>query len=270
MSVSTENASRPVLLGLLPNWLLSTLVVIALIGVWHVSTLAFAVPAYLIPTPASVGAKIIADLSSGAIVPHFMLTLTEVLIGFAIAAVLGVGIGTMLGLMPKVNRALYPIILAFQTVPKVALAPLFLIWFGFGITSKIVTVATIVFFPILVNVVVGLSTVDARRILLMRSLRASPLQTYFKVRFPSLLPFLFAGLEVAIVFSVTGAIVGEFIGASAGLGAIIVQRQAMADVEGVFSVLFFMSAMGLGLHAILKLVSMPLVAWSQTERILPT
>ena len=244
------------------------LVVIASLGFllfWEVTVRQIGVPAYILPTPTTVAKFAYQDFVSGVIFRHFMVTLWEVLAGFGFAAVGGILLGTMFGLMPLLNKIAYPLILAFQTVPKIALAPLFLIWFGFGPQSKIITVATIVFFPVLVNVITGLNTVDARRLLLMRALRAGPIKTYFKVRFPSMLPYMFAGLEVAIVFSVTGAIVAEFIGASAGLGALIIQRQASSDVAGVFSVLVYLTVMGLVLHAILKVIARRCTAWAQTD-----
>lgn len=264
--VATPRSTTPSSAWFDRSTLLAPVAFAAFLLVWELTVRVFEVPAYLVPTPSAAAIKVWSDLVSGLIVPHFWITLTEVVVGFAIAALGGIALGTVIGLMPVLNRAIYPLILAFQTIPKIALAPLFLIWFGFGPTSKIITVATIVFFPVLVNVVAGLSTVDARRLLLMRALGAGPLKTYWKVRFPSMLPYLFAGLEVAIVFSVTGAIVAEFIGASQGLGSLIIQRQSTSDVAGVFSILVYLTFMGLGLHAILRACGRHFTAWAQTER----
>ncbi len=166
-------------------------------------------------------------------------------------------LGTAIALIPLFRQTLYPFVVAGQTIPKVAMAPLFIIRVGYGIQSKIVTVALIAFFPIVVNAIVGLETVDSRRLLLMRALRGRALQTYLKVRLPSMLPFLFAGLEMAIVFSVIGAIVAGFIGASVGLGSVIIQRQATVDVAGVFSVLLYLATMGIVLNLLLKAVARP-------------
>jgi NitT/TauT family transport system permease protein len=251
----------------LPSSLLVLSSFILFVLIWEVCVRFAGVPAFVLPAPTDVMRVAYNDLASGLIVRHFVVTLSEVLGGFVLAAIIGVALGTAIALFPILEKTLYPLVLAFQTVPKVAIAPLFLIWFGFGQQSKIITVATIAFFPILVNVVVGLSTVDSRRILLMRALRASPMTTYLKVQLPSMLPYLFAGLEVAIVFSVTGAIVGEFIGASVGLGSLIIQRQATVDVAGVFSVLLYLSLMGLALHGALKAVGRRYTSWAQTETI---
>jgi NitT/TauT family transport system permease protein len=174
-----------------------------------------------------------------------------------------VGLGCAIGLVPVVERIVYPYVLALQTIPKVALAPLMIIWVGFGIQSKIVTAGLIAFFPVLVNVVAGLKTVEPRRVLLMRALKASPWQTFIKVRLPSMLPYLFAGLEVGIIFAVIGAIVGEFLGSSRGLGSLVIQRQAAIDVAGVFSILVYLSAMGIALNLILRSVAKRYAFWSQ-------
>jgi NitT/TauT family transport system permease protein len=237
----------------------------AFLGVWEFLVRWYEMPAFIMATPWQIANVVVQDLITGVIWRHFWITMQEVLIGFGFAAVFGVLFGTGIALSPVLHRTIYPLLLALQTIPKIALAPLFLIWFGFGITSKIVTVAVIVFFPIMVNVIAGLTTVDPRRLLLMKALGASPLETYVKVRFPSMLPFLFAGLEVAIIFSVTGAIVGEFIGASSGLGAMIIQRQSTSYVAGVFSVLFFLTVMGLTLNAALRLVGNHFCSWARVK-----
>lgn len=265
-TIATANTSEQSKLRF-PSSLLVLSSFVLFLLIWEACVRLGGVPAFVLPAPTDVLRVAYNDLVSGLIMRHFMVTLGEVLGGFLLAAITGIALGTAIALFPILERTLYPLVLAFQTVPKVAIAPLFLIWFGFGPQSKIITVATIAFFPILVNVVVGLSTVDSRRILLMRALRASPMTTYLKVRLPSMLPYLFAGLEVAIVFSVTGAIVGEFIGASVGLGSLIIQRQASVDVAGVFSVLVYLSLMGLALHAALKSVGRRYTSWAQTETI---
>lgn len=251
----------------MPRSMPAILTSIVLLAAWEASVHLFAIPAYILPTPSAVAARFYQDLATGLIVPHFWLTLVEVVLGFLIAIVVGVGLGTAVGLVPVLDRTIYPILLAFQTVPKVAIAPLLIIWFGYGAHSKAIMAALIAFFPILVNVIAGLKTTDARRVLLMKALRASPLQIYMKVRLPSMLPYLFAGLEVGIVFSLIGAIVGEFVGASVGLGSLIIQRQAVVDVAGVFSVLAYLSLMGLAMSLAVKLVANRMTFWSRSQDI---
>jgi NitT/TauT family transport system permease protein len=234
---------------------------VVLILIWQNSGM----PEFILPKPSSIAAKVVSDATTGLILPHLWVTFVEVIVGFAFATVLGVGLGSLMALVPVVDRLLYPYVLGFQTVPKVAVAPLFLIWFGFGLQSKVVTAGLIAFFPILVNVVAGLKTVEPRRVLLMRALKASSWETFTKVRFPSMLPYLFAGLEVGIIFSVIGAIVAEFVGSAEGLGSLIVQRQSAVDVAGVFSVLIYLSLMGLALNMVLKLVTRHFIFWAQSN-----
>lgn len=241
----------------------SIAVTLALIIAWELVVDLLAIPAYILPPPSVVVVRIWQDLATGLILPHFWLTLVEVVLGFLLAALFGIILGTAVGLVPALERAFYPILLAFQTVPKVAVAPLIIIWFGYGVPSKTVMAALIAVFPILVNVISGLKTTDRRRLLLMRALNASPLQTYIKVHVPSMLPYLVAGFEVGIVFSLIGAVVGEFVGSSVGLGSLIIQRQATVDVAGVFSALTYLSAMGLVLSLAMKIVSDRMTFWTR-------
>lgn len=243
--------------------ILSTIVVLL---AWEILVTLFTVPAYILPAPSTIILRVFDDLTSGLILPHLWLTFVEVIVGFAIATVVGVALGTAIALLPALDRALYPLLLAFQAVPKVAIAPLLIIWFGYGAHSKAIMAALIAFFPIFINVVTGLHTTDSHRLLLMRALRASPLQTYLKVRLPSMLPYLFAGLEVGIVFALIGAIVGEFVGASVGLGSLIIQRQAMVDVTGVFSVLVYLSVMGLVMGLLVKAAANRTTFWTRTTK----
>jgi NitT/TauT family transport system permease protein len=161
------------------------------------------------------------------------------------------------------DRALMPLIVAIQTIPKVAVAPVLIIWFGFGIESKVVIVALIDFFPILVNAITGFRSSDPRQILLMRALNASPWQIFIKVRVFNAIPYLMAGMYIAIVLSVIGAVLGEFLGSARGLGSQIVQRQGSMDVVGVFSMLVILSAMGIVLNLAVRMASRRLAFWTR-------
>jgi NitT/TauT family transport system permease protein len=235
---------------------------VVLLAFWEASLRLFDVPQFILPAPSEIVERIVKDAVSGLIFVHVEVTVLETLFGFLLAAILGIGLGCAVGLVPRFERIVYPYILALQTIPKVAVAPLMIIWVGYGIQSKVLTAGLIAFFPILVNVVVGLKTVEPRMLLLMRALKAGHLQTFIKVRLPSMLPYLFAGLETAIIFAVIGAIVGEFIGSSQGLGSLIIQRQAAIDVPGVFSVLFYLSAIGIAFDAVLRGIARRYAFWS--------
>ncbi len=251
--------------GEMPQWLIVSFTTAVLLLIWEALVWLMQLPAFIVPPPSAVIMRVWEDLITGFILPHLWLTFLEVLIGFLVAAALGIVLGTGIALIRILDKTVYPFVLALQTIPKVAVAPLLIIWFGYGMQSKVVTAALLAFFPILVNVVAGLRTGDTRRILLMRALRAGPVKTYFKVRLPAMLPYLFAGLEVGVIFSVIGAVVGEFIGASQGLGSVIIQRQAFVDVTGVFSVLVYLSAMGILMSLVLRLIARRYAFWSDTS-----
>ena len=250
------------LLGFLRDRLGQLMGLIVFLAVWEGLLRLFDVPQFILPTPIEIIERIVQDAITDLIFVHVEVTVIETLLGFLLAAILGIGLGCAVGLVPGFERVVYPYILALQTIPKVAVAPLMIIWVGYGIQSKVLTAGLIAFFPILVNVVVGLKTVEPRMLLLMRALKAGHLQTFIKVRLPSMLPYLFAGLETAIIFAIIGAIVGEFIGASQGLGSLIIQRQASIDVPGVFSVLFYLSVIGITLDSALRSIAKRYAFWS--------
>lgn len=241
---------------------LSLVVFISLLAVWEFAVRLGWIPAFLMPAPTDIGVALASDLTSKTVLNDLYITLLEVLIGFALAAATGISLGSLMALIPIMNKVLNPYVTALQTIPKVAIAPLLIIWFGFGITSKVVIVATIAFFPILVNTIAGLKGVDQRQLLLMRTLEASQWQVFTKIRIPAALPFLLAGFQIALVLSVIGAIVGEFLGAAEGLGSLIVRRQGTMDVAGVFSVLVILSVMGLVLDYSLRMIARRVAFWT--------
>lgn len=244
---------------------LSILLFVVLIGGWQLSVVRGLVPAFVLPAPSDVAMRVMTDLVDKAVLYDGVYTLTEILVGFAIAAVFGIALGAAIALVPLVDRVLSPYIVALQTIPKVAIAPVLIIWFGFGIESKIVIVALIAFFPILVNVVLGFRSIDQRQITLMKVLNASHWQIFSKIRIPNALPSIMAGMYIAMIFSVIGAVVGEFLGSPHGLGSQIMQRQAAMDVVGVYSMLVILTAIGIALNFAVKLVSRSLVFWGQSE-----
>lgn len=223
-------------------------------------------PIYILPSPTEIWRAFRDGLVSGTLVEHTLVTLQEVLVGFAVGSAAGLVVGVLVTRFRLVERTVYPYVVAFQTVPKVALAPLIVTWFGFGMLSKVVTTALIAFFPLLVNVIAGLQSVDQDRIDLLRSVNASEWQIFRMVRFPSALPFIFAGLDVAIVFSVIGAIVSEFVGARAGLGYLIQVNNYNLNVSGTFAVLVVLSVMGLTLHLVVQAVNRRVVFWQRDDR----
>jgi NitT/TauT family transport system permease protein len=244
---------------------LAIFAVLSFLAFWELMVHLLGIKSFILPPPSSIVGRVIGDLSNGAMARHFPITFLEIVLSFLFASVAGLLVGTAIALVPFVEKTVFPLILSLQTVPKVAIAPLFIIWFGFGIQSKVVTGALIAFFPILINVVSGLKSVDPKRILLMRALKATPLQTFLKVRLPNMLPFLFAGLQIGLVFAIIGVIVGEFIGGTNGLGVLITIRQGTIDVAGMFSVLIYLSMLGLTLSAILRMIARRYILWEQRK-----
>ena len=165
-----------------------------------------------------------------------------------------------------VDYFLYPYIVMFQSLPKVALAPLIVIWFGLGLSSKVINAALIAFFPLLVNTMVGLRSADEDRISLMRSLAANERQIFWMLRLPNALPFVMAGLDIAMIFALIGAIVAEFVGATSGLGMLIQSMNFTMDVSGQFSVLLILSVVGLLLNRAILLVRRRVLFWDPSEK----
>ena len=251
-----------------PQVILIPLVLVAGLGLWEWGVHRFNVPAFIAPAPSAVFAALAGGLRSGLFLTHFWITLYETLAGFLIAAVSGIVLGAVVAQFRLVEQTMYPYLVALQTLPKIAIAPLIIVWFGFGISSKVVIASMVGFFPVLVNVIVGLKTVDQSKLDLMRSLNATRWQTFRLVKFPNALPFVFAGLDIAIVFSVLGAIVGEFVGAQRGLGNLILQFNFSLDIAAVFAVLILLSIMGVALHLIMQIIQKRVIFWAEPEQVI--
>lgn len=245
----------------------AVLVGLVLLAAWEVLPPLFGVSELLIPRASLVFAALWDQIERGLVLDGLTITLTEALSGFALGSLLGVVCAALITRSPLVERALLPYLVGLQALPKVALAPLLVVWLGFGIGSKIAIATIIAFFPVLINSMIGFTTVDPGKLELMRSLVASEWQVFRIVRFPNALPFVFAGLNVAIVLSITGALVGEFIGAKRGLGTLLLQFNFNLDIAGMFAVLIVLGAMGTGLHALVRALHRRLIFWAEPERL---
>jgi len=243
------------------------LLFVIVVGAWEALIRLAEVPPYVAPAPSAIWRSLVNGIGSGLFLSNALVTLTEALLGFAGAAVLAIALGSAIAQSRFVERVLYPYLIAIQTTPKVAIAPLFIIWFGFGITSKIIMAGIVSFFPILVNVITGLRSTDSQKIELMRSLRASRWQTFTMVKLPSAMPMIFAGLHIAVIFSILGAIVGEFVGSKKGLGNLILQMNFNLDTAGVFAALVCLSSMGITLHLIMHWLQRRVLFWADQNQI---
>jgi NitT/TauT family transport system permease protein len=255
---------RRIRLGRWMPWVSTAVALIVTIIVWKLVIAVFDVSPFVLPQPEHVikGMRNLVD--SRGFWSDVRVTLTETLVGFAIALVLGIAGGTLLGRVVWLEQALRPVIVASQVVPKVALIPLFIIWFGFGITSKIIIVALLAFFPILLNVILGVRSVDAGQRDVMRSLNANRWQTFRRLEYPSTLPYVLAGMEVGIVFAVVGAVVGEYLGGDQGLGYRIVTSLNNLEAETLFAVIVVLTLFGFLLYLVVVSLKRLLIPWHES------
>lgn len=230
------------------DWLWSLILLLAVLAAWYGMVWWRRLPPLVLPLPTAVASALFHNVWDGFLWPHLWITLSEIVIGFVGGSVLGIGLGALVALAPRVQRVLTPYIIASQAMPKLALAPLLVIWFGFGVFPKALIAALIAFFPLFENTLTGLQHVDADAFDLFRTLGASRWHVFLKLRLPNAVPYLFAGLRVAIVLSVVGAVVGEYIGANKGLGALIMASQGMMDTTLMLVVFVVLTLVGLVLY----------------------
>ena len=234
--------------------------------VWHFTVTLLDVDARVVPAPLEVLLSLWGQTVTGFIFDAIWLTMQETLIGFAIGSILGVSIAVGLSESPLARVIFEPYIVALQAVPKVAVAPLFLIWFGFGIESKIALVVSIMFFPVLVNTMTGLLSVDEEMMELMRAYRATRLQTLLRLKIYIALPYVFASFEVSLVLSLIAAVIAEMLGSGTtiGLGTLIRIFESRVDTAGIFAVLIVLSLLGVALHAAVLMAQRRCLSWQNT------
>ncbi len=245
--------------ALLMDWLPPTALVAALLLAWQLAALALEVPKWLLPAPTEIGATLYSSWEL--LARHGWVTLQEVLVGFGLSFVVGVALAVAIAYSRTLERAIYPFVIASQTIPVIAIAPILLIWFGYGLLPKVIVVALICFFPIVVNMVDGLRSVDQDLVNLLRTLGASRWQIFTKARLPASLPFLLSGTKVAIAVSVIGAVIGEWVGASAGLGYFMVRSASQFQTARVFAAILVLSAMGVSLFGLVAASERYLLPW---------
>jgi len=208
----------------------------------------------VLPTPTVIMLELWDGLNSGYFLPHIIRTGSEVILGLLIGCSMGFILGVLMGEFDVLRKLFYPYVIASQAVPKLALAPLFILWFGFGMTSKVVITALICFFPLLENTVTAVQYTDPNKKDLFYVLGATRLQTLVRLKIPAGLPAILAGFRVAVVLAVVGAVVGEFIGGNKGLGAMIIASQSMMDTPLMFSILILLTVMGMLLYQGVSLI----------------
>jgi NitT/TauT family transport system permease protein len=245
------------------RWLALPLSLVAGVVLWEAVVRLNHFPAFILPLPGLVWQRFVTLLASGDLAWHTGVTLGEVLGGLGLGLLVATALGYLIAKSPGLDRALTPYIVASQAVPIVAIAPLLVIWFGSGLRSKVLICALIVFFPILINTVVGLRSVEPELHELMRSLRATRWQVFAKLDVPAALPVWLAGLKVGATLAVIGAVVGEFVGADRGLGFLINFGRGQYDMALVFVAVTALVAIALALYGLVSLVERWLLKWKQ-------
>ncbi|WP_193064603.1 ABC transporter permease [Oceanobacillus oncorhynchi] len=241
----------------------SIMVGLLLFVVWEYS--ARRVSDLILPQPADVFTVLMEGFIDGYFYPHIMTTLTEIFIGLLIGTVLGIGAGIIIGESAFLRNVFSPYIVISQAIPKIALAPLFMLWFGYGMTSKVVITALVCFFPLLEATASAMRQVNNEQLALFKLMHASRLQTLWHLKIPGGLPSILQGLRVAVILALVGAIVGEFIGANQGLGALITASQSMMDTTLMFAVLIILALIGFLLYGLVNLLEWKLLHLKKGE-----
>jgi NitT/TauT family transport system permease protein len=246
------------------TWFTTPVLLFLFFVCWHYYVAWTGISKFVLPSPTAVALAIGELLSDATTYRHIWVTLYETLLGFGFATLIGVGGGAVLGKVPWLERTLNPFIVATQVVPKVALIPLFILWFGFGPESKVVVSAVLAFFPILINTLLGVKSVDLGHKDVMTSLNATMWQRFFRLELPSALPAILAGLEVGMVLAIIGAVVGEYLGGSQGLGHLAVATLNSYEIDSMFGVITLLTVLGFLLYLTIVSARRLIIPWHES------
>ena len=227
---------------------------------WHYYVVLFHVPVVVLPTPMQVLQAMVKE--SKALLEEGWITALECIYGFALAMAIGIPIAVTMTYSRIANQMFYPLLVASQSIPKVAIAPILLVWFGTGLQSKLAMAFVIAFFPVVVDTATGLRSTSPELLELARSLQCSRLQTFFKIQLPSALPSIFSGAKIAVTLAVIGAVIGEFIGSNEGLGNLLLTANSQLNTPLVWAALIVLSALGMVLYGIVVLAEIILMPWA--------
>jgi NitT/TauT family transport system permease protein len=245
--------------ALRPIWLLVTLVLL-----WDLSIRVFRIQPYLVPTPASVIGQLVQEWPT--LWRETLPTLYATLGGFALSALIGVPIAMWIAYSRLVESFVYPLLVFSQSVPKVAIAPLFVVWFGFGVFPKIIDAFLLGFFPVIVATVQGFKSIEPDVVDLARSMGARPFKIFLKFRLPQAMPAIFSGLKVSVTLAVVGAVVGEFVGSNSSLGYVLQKANGTFDLPLMFAGLVILSLMGVVLFLVVEMIERWLMPWHASQR----
>lgn len=245
-------------------WLGPFLLLAGLVGAWEMWVQLSHIPRWQLPAPSAIVVELVT--SRALLWDNTLVTIQEVVFGFLAALITSLLLAVGIAYSRLLERSIYPLVIASQTIPIIAIAPLLLIWVGYGIAPKIIVVALISFFPICVNAVDGLKSVDPDMVRMMRTLGASRWQLFTKLQVPSALPRTFSGIKIGVAVSVIGAVIGEWVGASAGLGYLMTYSQPLFLTARVFAAIVVLSAMGIALFLLASLAERLALPWYHTEK----
>jgi NitT/TauT family transport system permease protein len=241
-----------------------TVFVLVLLSAWWFVTAQEWVPPFILPSPQDTVDTAVEH--SAYLLQHTGVTTLETILGFVIAFIVGELVAVLMIYSKSLEKTMYPLILFAQVIPKIAIAPLFVVWLGFGLEPKVVVAVLMAFFPIVISGMAGLKSVDPEILELTSTMGANPLKTFWKIRLPASLPQLLSGLKVAATLAVTGAVVGEFVGANEGLGYVILQANGNIDTAMLFAALIIMSLLGVLLFAVIQIAEWFLIPWHASRR----
>jgi NitT/TauT family transport system permease protein len=243
--------------------LLPPLTFVAMVALWWGAVEAFSIPAYLLPGPGPVFSRLISD--AGMLWTHSQVTLIEILLGFFLTIVTAIPLGLLIALSALAKQIVYPPIMLMQLVPKIAVAPLFLVWLGFGLESKVLLTILMTFFPLLLASISGFMILDDRLLYLTKSMGASSFDTFRYLRFPAALPVIFSGIKTSATIAATAAIVAEFVGANRGLGYVLLRGTSTMDIELVFAVLVVLTLVGIAINYLVEFCEWLLTPWQRAK-----
>jgi NitT/TauT family transport system permease protein len=238
--------------GWLRRWWPAVVAHVAVVALWQVAVIWGDVPAFVMPTPLATLQALFQPHYNW--LQHTLVTAAEVFGGYALAVVIGVGMAILFSWFSVLDRFLMPLIVTLNMIPKIAMAPLFIVWLSFGVVPNMVIAFTICFFPILLTTARGLAEVEPELLDLVRALRATRWQIFTKIQLPNALPYVFSGMKIAVVLAVAGAIVGEFIGSARGLGYLMLSVQGVLDTAGMFMAVILVSLIGVALYGLVILL----------------
>ena len=248
----------------LAEWVIPGLIILGLVVLWEVCVRTMSNPAWQLPPPSSIILELVVSIDL--LWEHTVVTVLEIAIGFAISLLVGLVLSAGIAYSSLLQRSIYPIVISSQTVPIIAIAPLLLIWVGYGLAPKVIIIAIICFYPIVVNTVDGLKAIDPDMVNMMRALGATKFEVFRKLQIPTALPFIFSGIKISISVSVIAAVIGEWVGASEGLGYLIIYSQPLFLTSRVFAAILILAVLGVSLFVIAVLLERLSMPWYFNEK----